>query len=304
MKALNASLLAAVVAAASLASASADAGKTLQNVKGSVGYGTSAANPNHSLAPKASTALNDADYAFTGASSMAMIGLPDSSQIEMASNTSVQLVSFNQTDIAHAKFVVVGKMRFSVNHPSGAHADYTFQTTTGQIAVRGTIGDIVANPNGMEVVVYQASEPVVVTLTNGQVFTLEPGQALVVTNVAGTLSASVTSITQEIAQSVSELNPGVATNGLGIYSVKPAIAAGTGAGSTAAIAGGALLAGGAAAAISNANSAASPSPAPIVVPTASPTASPTPSPQPSTTSVPITVNHAGPNPHRTPGANP
>jgi hypothetical protein len=53
-----------------------------------------------------------------------MAALPDSSQVIMASNSGVQMTSFNMTDIAHARFVVAGKVRFKVNHPQGAKADY------------------------------------------------------------------------------------------------------------------------------------------------------------------------------------
>ena len=119
------------------------------------------------------------------------------------------MVSFSTTDIAHAKFVVVGKMRFTVEHPSGAQADYQFQTTTGQIAVRGTVGDIFANPTGgLQVNVYALSNPalpVQVTLVNGQVFTLAAGQSLVATAAAGAVTASVTGVTQSMFTPFSEL---------------------------------------------------------------------------------------------------
>lgn len=126
MKAYRALLLAVVIAAGPAVVAYADAGKTLQNIRGSVGYGASATNPSHKLAPNASTAISDSDYAVTGPQSIAMIGLPGSSQIEIGSNSSVQMQSFNQADIAHAKFVFVGKCRLHVSdeHRTNRRARY------------------------------------------------------------------------------------------------------------------------------------------------------------------------------------
>jgi hypothetical protein len=208
-------------------------------------------------------------------------------------------------NINTAKFVVVGKMRFTVNHPNGAKADYTFTTATGQIAVRGTIGDIAANPGGLQVNVYALSTPslpVQVTLVNGQVFTLAAGQSLVATAAAaGAVTASVTGVSQSMFTPFSELGAPANAGSLGITSAAGAAggAAAGGAGATAAIAGGAVAAAAVTTAVVNTNNASSPSPAP----TTPPTATPSPSPQPSTTSVPITVNHAPPAPGR-PGARP
>ena len=327
MKALCASLFTALVALLPVTASPADTDRTLQNVKGSVTYGPQKT-PTTALAPKASTTLNNNDYAATGPNSIATITLPDSSQIEMASNASVQMVSFSQTDIAHANFVVVGKMRFTVNHPAGAKADYQFTTSTGQIAVRGTVGDIFANPaGGLQVNVYALSNPalpVQVTLVNGQVFTLAAGQSLVATAAAaGAVSASVTGVSQTMFTPFSELGAPVNASSFGITGA----AAGAGAGAGAAGATGAIAAGAAGAvAVTGAVVAASqPSPSPSIGPTATPTTAPTatptpvatatptptqtatPTPQPSTTSVPITVSKPSPSPVRTiqrPGAFP
>jgi len=46
---------------------------------------------------------------------------------------------FNQAQIANAKFIIYrGRTRFKIEHPNGKPANYTFQTPTAQIAVRGT----------------------------------------------------------------------------------------------------------------------------------------------------------------------
>ncbi len=298
MKAFSASLLTVLLALLPLSASPADSTKTLQNVKGSVTYGP-ASPPTSPLGVKASTTLNNNDYAATGPSSLATITLPDSSQIEMASNSSVQMVSFNQTDIAHARFVVVGKMRFTVNHPSGAQADYHFQTTTGEIAVRGTVGDIFANPaGGLQVNVYALSTPtlpVQVTLVNGQVFTLAAGQSIVVTGVAGAVTASVTGVSQSMFTPFSELGAPVNAGSLGITT--GALGGASGVATTTAIAAGAAGAAAAVTTIAN-NNTSTPTPTPTPVPTPTPTIAPTPTPtpQPSTTSVPITVNKASAQP--------
>ena len=215
--------------------------------------------------------------------------------------------SFNQAAIAHATFVVVGKMRFTVNHPAGAQADYHFQTTTGEIAVRGTVGDIFASPNGLQVNVYAVSNaalPVQVTLVNGQVFTLAAGQSLVATAAAaGAVTASVTAVSQSMFTPFSELGAPANASSLGISATTTT--AGTAAGTTAATtaatstvvttaAAGAVAAAAAVTTIANSNTPATPSPSPA------PTLAP--SPQPSTTSVPITVNKSNPMP--APGGRP
>jgi len=302
MKALCASFLTALFVMLPVVASPADTDKTLQNVKGTVTYGVDPT-PKTPLAVKANATLNNNDYAATGANSLATITLPDSSQIEMASNSSVRMDAFNQTDIAHAHFTVVGKMRFTVNHPAGAKADYTFSTATGQIAVRGTVGDIAANPSGLQVNVYALSNPtlpVQVTLVNGQVFTLAAGQSLVATAAAaGAVTASVTGVSQSMFTPFSELGAPVNASSFGITSAVTGAggAVGGAAGATSAIVGGGIAAAAAATTISTSNGS-----------TPAPSATPSPSPQPSTTSVPITVNHAPPMPGRpgvrpTPGAN-
>jgi hypothetical protein len=311
MKALCASFFTALLALLPVIASPADTDKTLQNVKGTVTYGPQKT-PTTALPPKANTTLNNNDYAATGPNSLATITLPDSSQIEMASNASVQMVSFSQTDIAHATFVVVGKMRFTVNHPAGAKADYNFTTSTGQIAVRGTVGDIFANPaGGLQVNVYALSNPalpVQVTLVNGQVFTLAAGQSLVATAAAaGAVSASVTGVSQSMFTPFSELGAPVNASSFGITGAAAGAGAGAGAGAaTGAIAAGAAGAVAVTAAVVS-NTAASPSPSPSAPPTPTPTQTATPTPQPSTTSVPITVSKPSPPPIRAlpfPGARP
>lgn len=165
------------------ASPAATADKQLENLKGSVSYQI-ASGVEQPIAARASVVLQDNAFAITGAQSLGGIVLPDSSTVLLGSSTKVQLVSFDQADIATANFVVAsGKVRFKVMHPRGARANYTFQTPTAQIAVRGTTGDVDVQPNTLQVNVYELGDPalpVQVTLSNGQVFTLRAGQSLFV----------------------------------------------------------------------------------------------------------------------------
>jgi ferric-dicitrate binding protein FerR (iron transport regulator) len=175
--------------------------KQLENMKGSVAYqkGTAAVTP---IGLNASVDLPDEDYTITGADSLAQLTMPDSSQVLMGANTKVQLASFTQTDIANAKFVIYsGKTRFVVKHPAGAHANYTFQTATGTVGVRGTQGDIEYDPNGaLRVNVYELCDknyPVQVT-AGGKTLTVIAGQSLSAQVVNGILQSSVQQLTQQL----------------------------------------------------------------------------------------------------------
>lgn len=200
----------AVLAAVPPARAASD--KELQSMRGDVSWEENGAT--HSLALHASAALADADYAITAQNSQGSIALPDSSQIILGSNTRVQMLSFNQTNIANAQFVVVsGKLRFRVHHPAGQPANYTFKTPTAQLAVRGTEGDIDVEPNSLQVNVYSLSDPnlpVTVTMNNGAVYTLHAGQSLLLhfplgTGVPNNVQVTQSNITRASFHTFSEL---------------------------------------------------------------------------------------------------
>jgi ferric-dicitrate binding protein FerR (iron transport regulator) len=195
----------AVVALAAVAGigtyALGSAPKQLENMKGSVSYqnGTAPVTP---IGLNATVDLPDQDYTITGPASLAQLTMPDSSQVLMGASTKVQLASFSQTDVANAKFVIyAGKTRFIVRHPNGAHANYTFQTATGTVGVRGTQGDIEYDANGaMRVNVYELCDknyPVQVT-AGGKTLTVIAGQSLSAQVVNGILQSSVQQITQQL----------------------------------------------------------------------------------------------------------
>jgi ferric-dicitrate binding protein FerR (iron transport regulator) len=202
---------AAVIAAGALAYASAG-NQVLQNLRGEVHYATADGAPARTLAPQALVVLGDDDVAQTGSASMAAITLADSSRIVMASDSTLKLDAFTMTQVAHAHFVLFnGKMRFKVQHPSGARADYTFTTPTAQIAVRGTEGDIAADPvDGVRMNVYSTSDPALpvrVTMLDGSQYDIEAGQKIWMRWMSGKLIAKVTPITPEEIKRFEELGP-------------------------------------------------------------------------------------------------
>lgn len=196
--------------------------KQLQNVKGDVSYQLSGG-AQRPVAPRASIVLEDNASALTGANSIGAVVLPDSSRVLIGSSTKVQIGYFTQATVASAKFYIpYGKVRFKVEHPKGAQANYTFQTPTAQIAVRGTEGDISSDASGnLQVNVYQVSNPdlpVQVTLSNGKVFMLSAGQSLTVGAIAGVVSASLSAISQSTFTPFSEFGAPQNAGSFGISS--------------------------------------------------------------------------------------
>ncbi|HEY0613027.1 MAG TPA: FecR family protein, partial [Candidatus Elarobacter sp.] len=185
--------------------------KTLTNVRGSVTY--ERGGKESPLVSAASIALATEDWAVTGGGSQARVLLPDSSRVLIASDTRVQMARFEQADIAHAQFILDhGRVRFQVEHPQGARADYTFKTTTANIAVRGTEGDIGSDGDDLTINVYNTlspDTPVEVTFTAGdqpgRVVRLFAGQSLIAHLVDGVIQTQVAKITQAALDQFSEL---------------------------------------------------------------------------------------------------
>jgi hypothetical protein len=193
----------------------ADDDKVLTNMKGGVSYERNGTP--HTIVPKVKQLLSDDDYAITQTDSLAQVALPDSSLVTLGATTRVQLAFFNQTDIANAKFILYqGKTRFNVAHPEGGKANYTFQTPTTQIAVRGTEGDISVDQNNLTVNVYNSSLPdgVQVTFTAGDKagtsIHVLAGQSLVANLINGIIQSQVNKLTQAAINEFAEL--GIPTN--------------------------------------------------------------------------------------------
>lgn len=177
--------------------------KELQNQRGSVAYQKASTNKPKPIAKNATVVLNDSDYAITGKESLAAVGLPDSSRVLVGSESKIQLSFFNQAEGNNAKFIVYnGRVRFTVQHPAGAQANYIFQTATGTVGVRGTQGDIaVDNAGTLRVNVYEVCDPnlpVTVTTKDGKVQKLLAGQTLLAQVVNGIIQTKIEDLTQQL----------------------------------------------------------------------------------------------------------
>jgi ferric-dicitrate binding protein FerR (iron transport regulator) len=204
-------LAAAILLSLAPIRASSAGDKILTNVRGDVSYVAYGTGSTHALAVAASIGLSDDDVAKTGTASMGTIVLADSSRVILASNTTVKVDVFDAV-ASSAHFVVFdGKMRFRVEHPSGARATFTFTTPAATIGVRGTEGDISADPaDGVRVNVYHLSDPalpVVVTTIAGDRYDLTGGQKIWMRWQSGKLVARVTPLTKAELNRFSELGP-------------------------------------------------------------------------------------------------
>jgi ferric-dicitrate binding protein FerR (iron transport regulator) len=209
--------VAAVLAAiCTVAAVAAQSDILLTNVHGSVAYVSYPSGDSRDIAPNANVVVKDDDVAKTGDRSMASVTLPDSSKVLLASNTAIKLDAFTQQSVAQAHFVVAyGKLRFRVEHPAGAKANFTFSTPTGEIAVRGTEGDISVDPfDGVRVNVYRLSDPALpvhVNMINGLTFDIPAGQKIWMRWQSGTLVGKVLPLTQAEIDRFSELGPPTAS---------------------------------------------------------------------------------------------
>ncbi|MEO6835683.1 MAG: FecR family protein [Candidatus Tumulicola sp.] len=191
----------AAMALAAVAPTLAD-DKQLQSQKGSVSYQVPNGKP-VPLGVNATIGIADRDFAITGGESLAQVLLPDSSRVLVGSDTKVQLAFFNAAQIATARFVMYGgRVRFSVRHPQGAKANYTFRTATGSVGVRGTQGDIEYDADGsLRVNVYElcdAGAPVEVTTKGGAKYAVAAGQSLSAQAVNGVIQTQVGPLTQAL----------------------------------------------------------------------------------------------------------
>jgi len=210
-------LLAALTIVAWPPAAPGAADKVLTNIRGDVSYVANPSAQPHAVAVAASIALADDDVAKTGAASMGAITLPDSSRVILASDTTVKVDLFDAVT-ASAHFVVFnGKIRFRIEHPSGARANFAFTTPTATIGVRGTEGDLAADPlDGVRVNVYHLSDPalpVVVSTIDGRRFELKGGQKIWMRWQSGQLVSRVTPLTKAEIDRFSELGPPTTIDG-------------------------------------------------------------------------------------------
>ncbi len=210
-------ILSALVGLSALPAGAAD-DRVLQNLHGTVSWVTNDNAAPHPVAPLAAVTLSNDDVAETGAASMGVIGLPDSSRILIGSNSVLKLDTFSQAQVASAHFVLFyGKMRFTVEHPAGAKANYTFTTPTGEISVRGTVGDISVDPlDGVRVNVYALGDqklPVEIAMIDGSHYTVAGGQKIWMRWIDGQLIAKVTELSKAELDRFSEFGAPVHIDG-------------------------------------------------------------------------------------------
>ncbi|MDP9017278.1 MAG: FecR family protein, partial [Candidatus Eremiobacteraeota bacterium] len=125
--------------------------KELQRDRGSVSY-QDASGASHPVSGK--IVLADDVLALTGRASAASLNLPDSSVVALGENTRVRVGAFNTGQNGPGSTIRVegGALKFAIKHPGGSRSNYTFQTPTSQIAVRGTEGFLVVGPQGTQLV--------------------------------------------------------------------------------------------------------------------------------------------------------
>src|SRR5471030_1031003 len=184
----------AVALSVAYPAASATADKQLSRKSGQVAY-----KPDDKAAPKnifGSQIVADDAYAVTGPKSLAQLRMPDSSEIDIGSDTTVKVGAFHQAAPGEKNENVIlvnnGIVHFVIHHPEGTAANYKFQTPTSQIAVRGTEGSIFVSTSSTGVTtttVTIASGSVVVTTGTTQAV-VNAGQAVSAAAPAGTSAST------------------------------------------------------------------------------------------------------------------
>jgi len=180
------SMLAALLVMACPAGAATD--KFFTHVRGTTGVAVS---KDGALTPvTGQIAVEDDQFAVTRDESNGLLTFPDSSEIALGPNTSVQVGGFSVAKgESGAKVTLVqGTMRFNVRRAQGAHSNYTFVTPTSAISVRGTIALVSAALNGDTIACLACAAGDVNVVVGAHSFALLTGQALSV-SAAGAVTA-------------------------------------------------------------------------------------------------------------------
>ncbi|GAC1388986.1 MAG: hypothetical protein NVSMB31_04140 [Vulcanimicrobiaceae bacterium] len=184
--------------------------KQLQRERGTVSY----QNPDGTAhAVSGRIVLADDALALTGRASAATLSLPDSSVVALGENTRVKVGAFNSSQNGPGSTITVegGALKFAIRHPAGGRSNYTFQTPTSQIAVRGTDGYLVVGVDGTQVVCTQCEpgDVRVTVLKTGIVTALVTGQVLTILNSGAGASGAVTSISNLNSPAVNQFSNGL-----------------------------------------------------------------------------------------------
>lgn len=137
----------------------------------------------------------DQATAQTGRSSLALLSLPDSSEVSLGENTRIKVGAFNNAAGAGTSITVNGgALRFAIRHPGGAKSNYQFVTPTSQIAVRGTEGYLVVGDRGTQLVCTKCEPGDVTILVGGVLSALVTGQVITVLGPSGAATTSVSTV--------------------------------------------------------------------------------------------------------------
>ncbi len=172
-------------------SAFAAADKELAAVKGSVSYQA----PGAGAVPVVGTQIvADNATAITGSNSAANLTLPDSSVVSLGSNTNIVVGAFTTGVQGPGSTITVnnGALKFDIKHPAGGRANYSFQTPTSQIAVRGTVGILTVSSTQTQVACIACAKGDVTVTIGLQTFAVVTGEVLtIVGSSAATATAAV-----------------------------------------------------------------------------------------------------------------
>jgi hypothetical protein len=178
--------------------------KELAPVRGTVGYEPTVNAPFNRIFGRA--VVPDNAIAVTQEASLGTLTLPDSSQVALGERTQVQVGAFNNGVAGPGSTLTIyhGAMRFAIVHPAGTRSNYIFNTTTSQIAVRGTVAYLITGDDGTQLICVDCA-PGDVTITIGQrVVSLVSGFTITITGPPGfatfTISRNDQSYNPAVAQ--------------------------------------------------------------------------------------------------------
>jgi hypothetical protein len=201
----------------------------LVRVLGGVGYTMGADQPYNAITGQ--QLLEDGYFAVTRPHAQGMLLLPDSSQVGLGANTTIQVSAFQRASEGDGSIIALTRdgsaVRFNVKHPKGAHANYTFVTPSTNIAVRGTSG-LIYTGGGRDIIVCLdcSAHTLVVKTADGKAYELTTGQMLTVTSHGATRTSTSTAALQMFAASglttapsapmpVAAASPGIVPNTAG-----------------------------------------------------------------------------------------
>jgi len=123
--------------------------------------------------------LPDDAFASTAFKAAAELRMPDSSIIQIGDNTSVQIGAF-RPDAAGGTVINLktGALRFTIVHPAGKRSNYTFKTSTSQLAVRGTLAYLIVGPKGTQLYCVECAPGDISVTTSFDTYSIVSGQTL------------------------------------------------------------------------------------------------------------------------------